>query len=169
MPDSWSKGPRFKFLQEQREKFLLLSHLSVLLFRYLFQLRVTAVACKRSQSFFPKCRWQVAAKHRCTLPMWFWMKWHWTLVHSCMVYTELALRRQQFHVAPAMQQPNSTVSTPLPLVLKPPRNGTIKATATHSESHATWTEWVCPRAENSAIQKLWIITKVLTVVLHLAN
>ena len=35
-----------------------------------------------------------------------------------MVYTELAPRRQQFHVAPAMQQPKSAVSTPLPRILK---------------------------------------------------
>jgi len=28
------------------------------------------------------------------------------------VFTELAPRRQQLHVAPAMQQPNSAVSTP---------------------------------------------------------
>ena len=32
---------------------------------------------------------------------------------SAQVYTELAPRPQQFHVAPAMQQPNSGVSTPL--------------------------------------------------------
>ena len=30
---------------------------------------------------------------------------------SCMVYTELAPRRQQFHVAPAMQQLNGAVTT----------------------------------------------------------
>ena len=35
-----------------------------------------------------------------------------------MVYTELAPRRQQFHVAPAMQQPNSAVSTPFWCILK---------------------------------------------------
>ena len=29
------------------------------------------------------------------------------MVRGCMVYTERVLRRQQFHVAPAMQQPNS--------------------------------------------------------------
>ena len=35
-----------------------------------------------------------------------------------MVYTKLAPRRQQFHVAPAMQQPNSAVSIPLRWILK---------------------------------------------------
>ena len=35
-----------------------------------------------------------------------------------MVYTELAPRWQQFQVAPAMQQPKSAVSTPLPWMLK---------------------------------------------------
>ena len=39
------------------------------------------------------------------------------LVHGWMVYTELP-RRQQFHVAPGMQQPPSTVSTPHQLKLK---------------------------------------------------
>ena len=29
--------------------------------------------------------------------------------HGCMVYTELALRRQQFHVAPAMLALKSTI------------------------------------------------------------
>ena len=33
-----------------------------------------------------------------------------------MVYTEHAPRRQQFHVAPAMQQPNRAVSIPFPWI-----------------------------------------------------
>ena len=33
------------------------------------------------------------------------------------VYTELALRRRQFRVAPAMQQAKSVISTPLPWIL----------------------------------------------------
>ena len=49
--------------------------------------------------------------------MWLWMKWHCKLVHGWIVYTELALRWQQFHVAPAMQQPKSTISTPLLWIL----------------------------------------------------
>ena len=36
-----------------------------------------------------KRRWQVTAKHTCTLPMWLCMKWCDT-VHGCMVYTECA-------------------------------------------------------------------------------
>ena len=32
--------------------------------------RVIAAARKRSRSFCQKCRWQVTAKHTCTLPMW---------------------------------------------------------------------------------------------------
>ena len=31
---------------------------------------------KRSRSFCQKCRWQVTAKHTCTLCMWLCMKWH---------------------------------------------------------------------------------------------
>ena len=47
-----------------------------LLFRYPFHPCVTAVAHKRSQSCCQKCRWQVTAKHTCTLCMWFCMKGH---------------------------------------------------------------------------------------------
>ena len=47
-----------------------------------------------------------------------WMKWHCKLMHGRMVYTELVPRRQQFHMAPAMQQPNSAVSTLLQWILK---------------------------------------------------
>ena len=39
-----------------------------------------------------------------------------------MVYTELAPRRQQFHVAPAMQQPKSAISTQLPWKFKNTRD-----------------------------------------------
>ena len=65
-----------------------------LLFRYPFHPRVTAVARKRSWSFYQKCRWQVTPKHTYTLPMWLWMKWHRNLVHGWIVYTELAPKRQ---------------------------------------------------------------------------
>ena len=47
-----------------------------LLFLYPFHPHVTAVARKRSWSFCQKCRWQVTAKHACTLRMWLCMKWH---------------------------------------------------------------------------------------------
>ena len=40
------------------------------------------------------------------------------LVHGWMVYTELAPRRQQFHAAPATQQPNSAISTLRRWILK---------------------------------------------------
>ena len=45
-----------------------------------------------------------------------------------MVYTELAPRRQQFHVAPAMQQPKSTVRTSFRWMLK------LRAIKGHSHS-----------------------------------
>ena len=38
--------------------------------------RGTAVARKRSWSFHQRCRWQVTAKHACTLRMWLCMKRH---------------------------------------------------------------------------------------------
>ena len=65
-----SFGPGFESRQERRENVLFRNQLSVLLFRYPFHPRVTAVACKRSRSFGQKCRWQVTAKHTYTLPMW---------------------------------------------------------------------------------------------------
>ena len=107
--DLWSKGSWFESWQKQLENFLLQDQLSVLLFLYLFHLCVSAVACKRSWSFCQKCRWQITAKHTCTLPLWLWMHWHCKLVNGWVVYTEHAPTWQQFHVAPAMQQPNITV------------------------------------------------------------
>ena len=76
-PDSWLKGCRFESLQEQQEIFLLQGQLLCwLLFRYPFHPRVTAVACKRSWALYPKCRWQVTAKHAYTLRRWLCMKCH---------------------------------------------------------------------------------------------
>ena len=57
-----------------------------------------------------------------------------------MVYTELALRRQQFHVAQAMQLPKSAISTPLPWIL------IMRAIKGYSHS------LVCSTAENSYIK-----------------
>ena len=57
-----------------------------LLFRYPPHPRVTAVVRNR---FCQKCRWQVTAKHACTLRMWLCMKWRY-MVHGCMVYIERA-------------------------------------------------------------------------------
>ena len=51
---------------------------------------------------------------------------HCKPVHGCMVFTELAPRRQQLHVAPAMQQPNSAVSTPLRLIKRKDKSIYIK-------------------------------------------
>ena len=81
-----------------------------LLFWYPFHPHFTAVARKRFRSFHQKCRCQVTAKLTYTLLMWLWMKWHGKLVYGRMVYTELAPKRQNFHVAQAMQQPTSAIS-----------------------------------------------------------
>ena len=75
--DSRLKGPGFESLQKWRESFLLQGPLSVPTY---FGIRstpcVTAVARKRPSSFCQKRRWQVTAKHACTLRMWLCMKWH---------------------------------------------------------------------------------------------
>ena len=60
---------------------------------------VTAVACKRSQSFCQKCRWQVTAKHAYTLRVWLCMKWHGAWLYG--VHRTCA-KTLQFYVAPAM-------------------------------------------------------------------
>ena len=68
-----------------------------------------------------------------------------------MVSTELAPRWQQFHVAPAMQQPKSAVSTPLPWILK------IRAIYNRIQSlvhnHIQRVQRVCSRAENSVCKE----------------
>ena len=87
-------------------------------FWYIFYPCVTAVTLKRSWSFCQKCKWQVTAKHTCTIHMCLQMKWDCKLVYCCMVYTEHVPKQQQFQVAPAMWQPNSTVSTPLQWIFK---------------------------------------------------
>ena len=71
------------------------------------------------------------------------------MVHGCfcMVYTELAPRRQQFQAAPAMLQPDSACKYTTSVVFKMRHRKSL----THSESHATRAQWVCSRAENSAI------------------
>ena len=75
--DSWLKGCGFESLQERWENFLFHGQLSELtLISVSVPPCVTAVACKRSQSFLQKCRWQVTAKHTYTLHMWLCMKWH---------------------------------------------------------------------------------------------
>ena len=60
-----------------------------------------------------------------------------------MVYTELALRQQQFHVAPAMPALKYTTSVDI-------KKTRYKKLVTHVESHAS-TVSLLKRAENSDI------------------
>ena len=60
-----------------------------------------------------------------------------------MVYTELAPKRQQFHVAPAMPALKYTTSVDI-------RKTRYKKLVTHVESHASAVN-LLKRAENSAI------------------
>ena len=102
--DSWSKGPGFESRQERRENVLSrVNFLCRLLPRCPFHHRATAAARKRSRhGHSAKCRWQVTAKHMYILRMWLQRTRHYKLVQGCVVYTELAPRRQQCHVAPAL-------------------------------------------------------------------
>ena len=82
-----------------------------LLFRYLFHSHVTAVARKRAQSFFQKCRWQVTAKHACTLRLWLCMKWHGAWLYG--------LHRTRRDGSSFMwHQPCQRLSTPLRWIFK---------------------------------------------------
>ena len=65
------------------------------------------------------------------------------MVHDCMAYTELAPRRQQFHVAPAMRALKYTTSVDI----QKPR---YKKLVSHVESHASAVS-LLKRAENRAI------------------
>ena len=82
----------------------------------------TTAACERSWSFCKKCRWQVTAKHACTLCMWLCMKWRTTAVTAAVSCgTSYA----------------STVSTPLRWILKNvlwKARHSCRITCRHSES-----------------------------------
>ena len=71
------------------------------------------------------------------------------MVHGCMVYTEIAPRRQQFHVAPAM--PALKYATSVDIKKKKKKKKTrYKKLVTHVESHASAVS-LLKRAENSVI------------------
>ena len=67
------------------------------------------------------------------------------MVHGYMVYTELALRRLQFHVAPAMPALKYTTSVDIKNIKKH-----YKKLVTHVEPQASAVN-LLKRAENSAI------------------
>ena len=96
VPNSWLKGRGFKSLQEQ----------CWLLFQYLFHPCVTAVARKRSQSFFQsaggKLQLNTLAPYVCGFA--------WSdMVHGYMVYTE----RAEMTAVSCGTSHVSTVGTPL--------------------------------------------------------
>ena len=114
--DSWFEGSRFESPQNQQENFHLQGQLSVLTHFSLFHRLVAAVVRKVSRSFCQKCSGRLQLNTH--VPYLCGFEWNDTkLSHGCVVYTELALRQQQFHMAPAIQQPNSAVSTPLQWIL----------------------------------------------------
>ena len=113
VPDSWLKGCGFESLQERRENFASpgSTFCADSLVRYPLHPRVTAVARKRYWSFCRKCRWQVTAKHACTLRMWL-CAWS-DMVHGCMVYSE----RAETAAVSCATSHVSAVSTPLRWIL----------------------------------------------------
>ena len=70
------------------------------------------------------------------------------MVHGCMVYTELAPRWLQFHVAPAM--PVLKYTTSVDIKKRKEKKKRFKKLVTHVEPQAS-TVSLLKRAENSAI------------------
>ena len=111
--DSWSKSPGFESrISGGRIFSSMVSFLCWLLFRYPFHpvlpLQLVKDSCHSAKGTGVRLQLNTHATYVCGF------KWrHCKSVHGCMVFTELAPRRQKLHVAPAMQQPNSAVSTPL--------------------------------------------------------
>ena len=128
-PDSWLKGRGFESLQSGGRMFF--SRVD-----FLYWLISVSVPPPCYRRCCQKCRWQVTAKHTCGFA--------WSdMEHGCMVYTELAPRRQQFHVAPAMPALKYATSVDI-------QKRAMKKLVTHVESHASAMS-LLKRAENSAI------------------
>ena len=110
-----------------------------LLFWYPLHPRVTAVARKRPRSFCQKCRWQVTAKHTCTLCMWLCMKWH-----GAWLYGVHRMRRDgsSFMWHQPFQRCKYTTSMDI-------QKHAIKSYS-RTQNHMR-AKWDCSRAENSAI------------------
>ena len=72
-----------------------------------------------------------------------------------MVYTELALRRQQFHVAPAMPALKYTTSVDI-------QKTSYKKPVTHVESHASAVS-LLKRAENMISNHQFILFRLLVL------
>ena len=101
-------------------KFILCSRVNLLcrlLFQYPFHPRVTAAARKRPRPFCRKRRWQVTAKHACTLRMWLRLKWCDTM-HGGMVDTERAETAAVSRGASRVTTKQRCISTPLGWILK---------------------------------------------------
>ena len=102
-----------------------------LLFRYPFHPRVTAVARKRS--FSQKCKWQVTAKHACTLRMWLCMKWY-----GAWLYGVHRMRRDgsSFMWQQPCQRCKYTTLVNIKRQNKRKQTTRYKKLVTHAESHA---------------------------------
>ena len=113
--------------------------LSWLLFRYPFHTSVTTVAHKRPQSFCLKCRWQVTAKHAYTWHMWLCMKWHGAWLYGV---HRMCQGGSSFTWHQPCQRCKYTTSVDS-------QKCTIKSYSL-MQNHMQ-PQWVCSRAENSAI------------------
>jgi len=104
-PDSWLKGRWFESPQERRESFLVFFLQGQLSVPTLISVTVPP-SCYCSSTLkilviLPKV--QVAARLQLNTRPPYVCGFAWSdMVHGCMVYTELASRRQQFPVAPDM-------------------------------------------------------------------
>ena len=134
--EHWTHGWKVKGLNPCRSGgrifFSRVNFLCWLLCWYPFHPRVTTVARKRPQSFRQKCRWQVTAKHACTLCMWLCMKWHvWC--------TQNAPRWQQFMWHQPCQCCKYTTLVDIQKRAIKKASHSCRITCEHSESAREWT------------------------------
>ena len=99
VPDLWSKGRRFKSLLERQENFLLHGQLSVLT---LISVSIPPL-CYHSSKDPSHSAKSAGGRLQLNTHTPYICGFAWSdMEHGCMVYTGLAPRQLQFHVAPAM-------------------------------------------------------------------
>ena len=149
---SWLKVFGYVFPQEQQENFLLQGQPSVLtLFWYLFHLVLPQQHVKDPSHSAKSAgdRLQLNT-HALYIIMWLQIKWHckWCMVVWCTQKVHQHSNSFTWH------QPKSHVKTKQRCQYTTSvdiKKMCYKRLVVHSESHATWVQWICSRAENSVM------------------
>ena len=150
--DSWWKGPGFESRQERRENILLRGQLSVL----------TLIFCTCSTPVLPqqhvkdpghstksgggRLQLNTHTPYLCGFEWsvtvnWCMVKWC-KCIHRTSAETAAVSRGTSHATTKECYQHTASVDI---------KNTRYKRIVTHSESHATWAQWVCSRAENTDI------------------